>query len=329
MAAEADNKKVLRAWLKKEDVYHSDLEKLFLEKGITDPLENFKTMSEKEWDTLRNEAIVIRAKDLKDQKAKTRWEQKLKKVEKIWRKQSGIKSTSIKKKSAAASKNAASGNTADNEQSKKYEAAASLKDYMRKNQIFDKDLFEILVKNEVTNEEEIGTKITTKKQLSEIIREVRVLRTADIKETTARQRLDKTLTKFEKLVVAKNEKLKKTSLKSGDDEKQLKDWDQDKEKEAADKEGKDIKEWLQKENIWLTELYDGLIKNGVTSPYQIQCLEETEFDEIVRTVRVDRFSNVKDQSARNNIDKMLVKFEKLWRKESGIKKTSVTKNTYK
>eukprot|EP00486_Rosalina_sp_Unknown_P012159 CAMPEP_0201591972 /NCGR_PEP_ID=MMETSP0190_2-20130828/189993_1 /ASSEMBLY_ACC=CAM_ASM_000263 /TAXON_ID=37353 /ORGANISM="Rosalina sp." /LENGTH=250 /DNA_ID=CAMNT_0048050527 /DNA_START=86 /DNA_END=835 /DNA_ORIENTATION=+ len=250
MAAEADNKKVLRAWLKKEDVYHSDLEKLFLEKGITDPLENFKTMSEKEWDTLRNEAIVIRAKDLKDQKAKTRWEQKLKKVEKIWRKQSGIKSTSIKKKSAAASKNAASGNTADNEQSKKYEAAASLKDYMRKNQIFDKDLFEILVKNEVTNEEEIGTKITTKKQLSEIIREVRVLRTADIKETTARQRLDKTLTKFEKLVVAKNEKLKKTSLKSGDDEKQLKDWDQDKEKEAADKEGKDIKEWLQKENIW-------------------------------------------------------------------------------
>lgn len=44
---------------------------------------------------------------------------------------------------------------------------------------------------------------------------------------------------------------------------------------------------------------------------------------------MDRFSNVKDQTARQNIDKMLVKFEKLWRKESGIKKTSVTKNTYK
>ena len=155
---------------------------------------------------------------------------------------------------------------------------------MRKNQIFDKDLFEILVKNEVTSEEEIGTKITTKKQLDEIIREVRVLRTADIKETKARQRLDKTLTKFEKIVVAKNEKLKKTSLKSGDDEKQLKDWDTDKEKEAAAKEGKDIKEWLQKENIWLTELYDGLIKNGVTSPYQIQCLEESGFCLYVRYV---------------------------------------------
>ncbi len=61
----------------------------------------------------------------------------------------------------------------------------------------------------------------------------------------------------------------------------------------------------------------------------IQCLEKVEFDEIIRTVRVDRFSNVKDQNARQNIDKMLVKFEKIWRKESGIKKTSVTKNTYK
>lgn len=277
MAAEADNKKVLRAFLKKEDVYHSDLEKLYLEKGITDPMENFKTMSEKEWDTLKNEAIVIRAKDLKDQKAKTRWEQKLKKIEKIWRKQSGIKSTSIKKSSAAASKDVASGNTADTEQSKKYEAASALKDYMRKNQIFDKDLFDVLIKNEVSSEEDIGAKITTKKQLDEIIREVRVLRTADIKETTARQRLDKLLTKFEKIVIAKNEQLKKTSLKSGDDEKQLKSWDTDKEKEAAAKEGKDIKEWLQKENIWLVELYDGLIKNGVTSPYQIQCLEESGY----------------------------------------------------
>ena len=326
--AASDDGKVLRKWLKSEDVYHSDLEKLFLEKGLIDPLENFKTMTVKQWDNLRNEAIVIRAKDLKDQQAKVRWEAKLKKVEKIWRKQSGIKSTSINKKSAAASKDVSSSNTADNEQSKKYEQASSLKDYMRSNQIFDKDLFEVLVKNGVTNEDEIGTKITTKSQLSEIIRQVRVLRTADIKETKARQRLDKTLNKFEKIVVSKNEKLKKTSIKSGDDEKQLKEWQTDKEKEIAAKEGKDIKDWLQKENIWITELYDGLIKNGVTSPYQIQCLEESEFDEIVRTVRVDRFSNVKDQNARNNIDKMLVKFEKLWRKESGIKKTSVTKNTY-
>ena len=283
MAAGADNKK-LRAFLKKEDVYHSDLEKLFIEKGYTDPMENFKTMSQKEWDDLKRQARVVRAADLKDQTAKTRWDKTLTKIEQIWRKQSGVKSTSINKSSAAASKDAASGNTADTEQSKKYEAASALKDYMRKNQIFDKDLFEVLVKNEVTKEEDIGTKITTKKQLDEIIREVRVLRTADIKETTARQRLDKTLTKFEKIVVAKNEKLKKTSLKDGDDEKQLKEWDTDKQKAAADKEGKDIKEWLQKENIWIKELYDGLIKNGVTSPYQVQCLEESGLFYMISTV---------------------------------------------
>eukprot|EP01084_Bolivina_argentea_P099299 178506_1 len=286
-------------------------------------------MTQKQWDTLRNKAVVVRAKDLKSQQAKVRWEKTLKKIETYWRKQSGTKSTSIKKSSSAASKDTKSQNTGDSAQSKKYESAADLKNFMRKNQIFDVDLFETLVKYEVTSEEDIPLKINTNKKLDEIIREVRVERTANIKETKARQRLDKTLNKFEKIVRSKNLKLIKTSIKSGDDEKQLKEWDADKAKEEAEKEGKEIKQWLQKENIWIKELYDGLIINGVTSSFMIQCLEEVEFDEIIRTVRVDRFSNVKDQSARQNIDKMLVKFEKIWRKESGIKKTSVTKNTYK
>ena len=329
MASDKSDSKVLRKWLISQDIFHSDLEKVLIDNNITNPEEDFKTLKESQFDEIRRQAVVLRAKDLKSQKAKVRWEKQLKKLEKFWRLQSGTKSTSIKKGSAAASKDYQAQNTSDTKQTAKYEAANDLKLWMKGQSIFDVDLFDVLVSKEIKSENDIETKITKKKQLDEILREVRVQRTADIKNTTARQRLDKTLNKFEKLVYAKNNsKLKKTSLKKDDDEKQLKEWDADIQKDKNAKEGKPIKEWLQKNDIWLIELYDGLIKCGVTSPFMIQCLEESEFDEIVRTVRVDRFSNLKDQSARNRLDKQLVQFEKLWRKESGVKKTSVTKNTY-
>eukprot|EP01084_Bolivina_argentea_P010712 19966_1 len=276
--SQLSNNKVLRKWLKSQDVFHSDLEKLFLQKGIKDPDEDFKTMSEKEWQKIYNDAIVLRAKDLKSQQAKVRWEATLKKIEKFWRKQSGIKSSSIKANSAS---------PPSNQVPDEYKAAKELKDYLKSNEIFDKDLFDALVKNGVTSEQDIQTKIDTKTKLDEIVRTVRVQRTADIKETKARQRLDKTLRKFERIVITKNAKLKKTSIKSGDDEKQLKAWNSDKAKKEQEAEGKDIKQWLQSESIWMKELYHGLIRNGVTSRYQIQFLSQSEFDEIVRTVRVD------------------------------------------
>eukprot|EP00484_Ammonia_sp_Unknown_P004634 CAMPEP_0197061918 /NCGR_PEP_ID=MMETSP1384-20130603/140353_1 /TAXON_ID=29189 /ORGANISM="Ammonia sp." /LENGTH=325 /DNA_ID=CAMNT_0042497681 /DNA_START=76 /DNA_END=1053 /DNA_ORIENTATION=- len=325
MAAANPDRKVLRKFLKQNEIFHSDLEKLMMDKGLTNPEEDFKTMTETEFQTLANEAKVVRAQDLKSQQAKVRWEATLQKLEKLWRTASNTKVTSITKNSAEVE----SQNTAENEQSKLLQQATELKQYMISNAIFDVDLFEILVKNGINNEEEIGTKITSQSMLDEIVRETKVRRTADIKETKARMNLEKKLNKFEKIVRSKNDALKITSITDDEKQQQSKQWPADKQKELEDAEGADIRKWLKENDIWLKELYDGLLKCGVTSPYQIQCLEENEFDEIVRVVRVDRFSNLKDQSARQNIDKMLVRFEKLWRKESGIVKTSITKNTYK
>ena len=56
-------------------------------------------------------------------------------------------------------------------------------------------------------------------------------------------------------------------------------------------------------------------------------MSEDEFDEIIRTVRVARAEELKDQASRVRLEKLLSKFEKEWRKASGIKKTTITSNT--
>merc|ERR1712087_479144 len=69
--------------------------------------------------------------------------------------------------------------------------------------------------------------------------------------------------------------------------------------------------------------------NNITTADQLQGLTQSQFDDIVRKVRVDRFSQLKDQKSRNRADKLLVTFEKAWRKSSGIKKTSIKKTQNK
>jgi len=315
-----------KKWLQDIDVYDPDLDELLQEFKIGQQ-SDLKNLKQTEWEEIWRRAFVERVKSIKETTARQRLEKKLKKLEKIWRKESGAKTTSITKHSGAASSDAQSQNVADNAESKLYEQAPELKDYMRKNQIFDKHLFEILVEQGIKSEEDLTVKIDSKTKLDEILQQAMVKRTADIKDMQSRQRLEKTLTKFGKIVRSKNEKLKETSIV--DDEKQLKTWQSDKEQQIAESESKVIKEWLQKENIFMKELLEGLVNNGVISPFQIELLEESEFDEIVRQVRVERLSNVKDLTARQNVDKILIKFEKIWRKESGVKKTSITQNTYK
>merc|ERR1712154_150710 len=89
------------------------------------------------------------------------------------------------------------------------------------------------------------------------------------------------------------------------------------------KKGKELKLWMQRNNVWENTLYQQLLRKGVKDPDSIKNLSENQFDCIVRKVRVDRFAQVKDQAARNRCDKLLVQFEKIWRKKSGIKKTNL------
>ncbi len=62
--------------------------------------------------------------------------------------------------------------------------------------------------------------------------------------------------------------------------------------------------------------------NNIGDAEALKEIDEDKFDEIVRKVRVDRFSQLKDQKSRNRADELLIKFEKNWRKAS-IKKTSI------
>eukprot|EP01084_Bolivina_argentea_P302421 521997_1 len=89
------------------------------------------------------------------------------------------------------------------------------------------------------------------------------------------------------------------------------------------KKGYDLKVWLQKNGCFEIQLHRELLRKGVDSPESIKNLSENQFDTIVRKVRVDKFSQLKDTAARNRVDKLLVTFEKIWRKKSGNKKTNL------
>eukprot|EP01084_Bolivina_argentea_P021467 39890_1 len=88
----------LQSWMKKQNIYDNDLYSILSEQGIEDPTEDFQDYTQSQWDVLWRKGAVERAKELKDQKAKVRLEKKMKKIEKYWRQQSGIKITSIKKR---------------------------------------------------------------------------------------------------------------------------------------------------------------------------------------------------------------------------------------
>ena len=156
-----------------------------------------------------------------------------------------------------------------------------------------------------------------------ITREFRVLQRGKLKDQASKTRADKILVKFEK-IWRKKTGIKSTSIK--DDAKgKKKDTPKDKKIEELQGQGKELKDWMKKNGIWQMALYEELLASNVTSPDDCKGLTENQFDEIVRKVRVERFKDLKDQAAKNRADKLLVKFEKFWRKESGIKKTSLKK----
>lgn len=129
----------LRKWLRSQDMYDQDTEAILIELGIEDPETDFVNFTQQEWDELWRRCVVQRAKDLKDQKAKVRLEKRMKKLEKHWRKQSGIKSTSIKKSKTKKSKNSNT-NASSQEQKDALENAGNLKKFLQKNQCYAGDL---------------------------------------------------------------------------------------------------------------------------------------------------------------------------------------------
>jgi len=316
MAAEAAPTD-LKVWMRKEDIYDNDLFDILSSQGIAQPEEDFKTYTQGQWDELWRKGCVERAKELKDQKAKVRLEKKVTKIEKFWRKQSGVKSTSIKKggkkKEASAVNNSASA---------KNDALASgdeIKKFLKKEGCFSPDLVEVLVGVGITSKDDLTN--ITRDSYDEIFRQIRVRRAQDLKDNAARVRMEKMMEKFAKL--CPKEIRTKSAAKKAKGKK--KETPKDKEIKDMQSGGAKLKAWMRKNDVWEMALYDELMANEISDPDQLKGITEDKFDDIVRKVRVDRFSQLKDQKARNRADKLLIKFEKEWRKASGIKKTSLKK----
>lgn len=167
-------------------------------------------------------------------------------------------------------------------------------------------------------------KIESNVEFDEIYRQVRVLRAQDLKDNMAKLRMEKLMTKFERLWRKKTGVKKKSSVKSSlKGKKQKKAPADQRSDELTSGSGAALKKWMRKNSIWEKELFDQLISNGIEDEQNLVDMTEAEFDNVVRIVRVEKFREISDQKARNRVDKLLVNFEKIWRNQSGIKKTSI------
>jgi len=318
----------LKAWMKKEGIFDNDLLTILTEQGIETP-DNFKEYTQKQFDEFKRRGQVERAKELKDQKAKLQLEKKVTKIEKYWRAESGIKSSSIKKtkskkKVKSEDDEKAAPPLANSAQAQKdaLEKGAGLKKYLQKNQCFTMDLLMVCVASEVCSEEDI-TKIDSNEAFDEIYRQVKVARQKDLKDSAAKKRMENQMTKFEKLWRGKTG-IKKTSIQKKTKTKKKKH-PKDASAEDMAANGAVLKQWMRKNDVWEMALYNELMAQGITDPEALKDVDTKKFDDIVRKVRVERFNQLKDQKARQRADKLLVKFEKEWRKKSGIKSTSIKK----
>eukprot|EP01084_Bolivina_argentea_P030718 56872_1 len=178
---------------------------------------------------------------------------------------------------------------------------------MKHNQIWEQDLFLVLVEFGVTEVPHHLFLIDSWHVFHNLIRKVRVLRKKDLKSTESQQRLDKLCTKFEKLwkeetgikntsnkpkknvFVTSNEgKLQSMELKKVKKNFRKKRKARSESKEQLEQKGKVLKRWMQQNNIWQLALYQELISVKQTAQYvsdppvMLSKISEMVFDNIVR-----------------------------------------------
>mmetsp|Transcript_49309 Transcript_49309/g.60569 ORF Transcript_49309/g.60569 Transcript_49309/m.60569 type:complete len:241 (-) Transcript_49309:52-774(-) len=84
-----------------------------------------------------------------------------------------------------------------------------------------------------------------------------------------------------------------------------------------EEETKKLKEYMRNEGIMNVILYEELIHKNIMSINDIKSLNENNFNEIKRKVRVRTNKNIKDNNKKMRVDICLNKFEKIWRKNTG------------
>jgi hypothetical protein len=301
----------LRKWMRDNEIYDKDLEEILTEYNINDPECDFENVTQTQWDDIYRKATVERFKELKDQESRQRLEKKLNKIEKKWRDQSGILKTNIKD------------NMNLNKEKDEKDVGLELKKFLQAEEMWEKDLFRVLCNQGIRSEDDIQN--INEDEYDEIIRQVRVLRKDELKDNNAQMRLENLLNKFEKYWRSASG-IKKTNIKGGkgqnQDEKD--DAPQEKQNQKMD-QNKELKKWMHENHVWEKDLFNALIALNIKTENDLKNIDEPTFDDIVRKVRVERFSAIKDQATRTRLDNLLTNFEKEWRKLSGIKKTAKKK----
>ncbi|ETO20039.1 hypothetical protein RFI_17178, partial [Reticulomyxa filosa] len=219
--------------------------------------------------------------------------------EKIWRKKSGIKVTNIKGKSEPSSPGYKDSTTISHaKQDAALQKGKELKKYMQAENIWDVDLFMELVDIDIIDE--AGIAGITQVQFDE----------------------------FEK-IWRKASGIKRTNITSADsaESKERDDERSSARRDDALKKGQELKKYMQKENVWDVDLFIELVESGVTQSSDIASITQTQFDEVCRKTRVIRISDNNDVSFNANLEKLLTKFEKIWRQASGIKRTNITSHS--
>ena len=85
----------------------------------------------------------------------------------------------------------------------------------------------------------------------------------------------------------------------------------------------ELKKWMQKEGIWIKELFQILVKDykiTKTDHIKSKITSNLIFDEIIRQTKLKRNESNKEAQDMKRLDNNLLKFEKLWRNMTGIKR---------
>jgi hypothetical protein len=155
----------------------------------------------------------------------------------------------------------------------------------------------------------------------ELKTEIGVARAQDSQSSAAKLRMEKKqMTKFEKIWRQKSNVKASSSKKSA---KEAKNQNQNQNTSMA---GKELKRWMKKNKIFELALYQELVSEKITDVESLKAISESKFDAIVGKVRVDRFSQLKDDKSRNRVDKLLIAFEKQWRQETGNSNSNSNSN---
>lgn len=74
-----------------------------------------------------------------------------------------------------------------------------------------------------------------------------------------------------------------------------------------------LKVWMEQMDLWDETLYGALLAKNVKSHHLLRAFPQNELHHLLRNIRADKITNLKNQNARNSIDEKLVRFEKACR----------------